>query len=118
MTTWIQLWPLMLMPTVILSALAALPTLPFNGRILGGGPVREVYLNHLVLPLLPADVSLSLVQWFAAASALQEWIFALAVAINVNALMLPLLYVFGIGVIRASSWFAKKNIQLKRDALR
>ena len=118
MITWIQLWPLMPMPTVILSALAAIPTLTFNGRVLGGGPVREYYLNHLVVPLLPSEDSFSLVRWFATASAFQEWLFALAVTININALMLPLLYVFGIGVIRTSSWFAKKNIQLKRDALR
>ena len=118
MITWIQLWPLMPMPTVILSALAAIPTLTFNGRMLGGGPVREWLLNQLVLPVLPADISFSLVQWFATASAFQEWAFAFAVAININALMLPLLYVFSIVVIRTSSWFAKKNIQLKRDALR
>ena len=71
-----------------------------------------------MLPVLPHDSAAQLVQWFAQASALEEWAFAFAVAININALMLPLLYVFGIGVIRASSWFAKKNIQLKRDALR
>ena len=118
MVTWIQLWPLMLMPTIILSALAAIPTRLFNGRVLGGGPVREYYLNHFILPVLPADASVSLVQWFSTASAIQEWCVAFAVSVNINALMLPLLYVFGIFVIQVSSWFAKKNIQLKRDSMR
>ena len=118
MITWIQLWPLMLMPTIILSALAAIPTRLFNGRLLGGGPVREYYLNHFILPVLPADASASLVQWFSGTSAVQEWFLAFAVSININALVLPLLYVFGIFVIQVSSWVAKKNIQLKRDSVR
>jgi len=118
MITWLQLWPVLLMPTIILTALASMPTHLFNGRLLGGGPVREYYLNHFILPVLPADASASLIQWFSTASAIQEWCVAFAVSVNINAIMLPLLYVFGIFVIQVSSWFAKKNIQLKRDSMR
>ncbi len=80
--------------------------------------MREYYLNHFILPVLPADTSVALVQWFSTASAIQEWCVAFAVSVNINAFMLPLLYVFGIFVIQVSSWLAKKNIQLKRDSVR
>jgi len=118
MITWLQLWPVLMMPTIIFTALASMPTRMFNGRLLGGGPVREYYLNNFVLPLLPADSGASLVHWFSTASTLQEWLMAFAVSINLNAIMLPILFVFGIFVIQISTWFSKKNIQLKRKAMR
>lgn len=118
MITWLQLWPLLLMPTIILSALAGMPSRVFSGRLLGGGPVREYYLNHFVLPVLPADAGASLVAWFSTASGFQEWLLAFCVSINLNALMLPLLFAFGFVVIQLSTWFSKKNIQLKREAMR
>ena len=49
---------------------------------------------------------------------LQEWFFALAVAININALLLPLLYVAGELAIRISSWMARRDLELRRDAMR
>ena len=61
MITWLTYWPALLTPTVILSALAGLPTRMFNGHLVGGGPVREYYLNHFILPVLPADAASSLV---------------------------------------------------------
>ena len=118
MITWFQLWPALLMPTGILSALAALPTLAVGGRLLGGGPVREFYLNHFVLPLLPGDAAAGLVNWFSTASAFHEWLLALAVSVNLNALLLPLLYVLGVFIIRVSAWASKKDIQLKRASVR
>ena len=89
-----------------------------RGRVLGGGPVREYYLNHFLLPLLPADASASLVSWFSTANSMQEWLLAFAVSVNLNAILLPLLYVLGVFVIQVSSWVAKKDIQLKRDSIR
>jgi hypothetical protein len=118
MITWLTYWPVLLTPTVILSALAALPTWTLNGRFVGGGPVREYYLNHFILPVLPTDASSSLVAWFSTASGLQEWLLSLAVAVNLNALMLPLLYALGVLIIGLSSWASKKNIDLKRQAVR
>lgn len=118
MITWFQLWPVLLMPSAILSALAAIPTLQVGGRLLGGGPVREFYLNHFVLPLLPGNTAAALVGWFSSASAFHEWLLALAVSINFNALLLPLLYVLGVFIIRLSAWASKKDIQLKRESVR
>lgn len=118
MITWLSYWPVLLLPTVILSALAGMPTRAFNGRMIGGGPVREYYLNHFMLPVLPSDWGAQLVAWFGTATGFQEWLLALAVAVNLNAIMLPALYGFGVQVIKFTSWASKKNIQLKRDALR
>ena len=118
MITWLTYWPVLLTPTVILSALAGLPTLMFNGHLVGGGPVREYYLNHFILPVLPTDAASSLVAWFLTASGLQEWLLSFAVAVNINALMLPLLYALGVLIIGLSSWVSKKNIDLKRQAVR
>ena len=106
------------MPTVILSAIAAIPTFLIGGRVHGGGPAREYYLNHFLLPLLPADASAALVNWFSSASSMQEWLLAFAVSVNLNAIMLPLLYALGVFAIQVSSWVAKKDIQLKRDSIR
>jgi hypothetical protein len=116
--TWLRIWPLLLMPTVILSALAAFPTSLIGGRVLGGGPVREYYVYHFLLPVLPANASAALVNWFATASSMQEWLLAFAVPVNLNAILLPLLYALGVFVIQVSSWVAKKDIQLKRDSIR
>jgi hypothetical protein len=118
MITWLQYWFVMPMPTVILSAMAAMPTRAFNGHLLGGGPVREYYLNHFALAVLPADAGRQLVEWFSTASVFQEWLLAFAVAININAILLPLLYALGVFVIGLSSWVSKKNIDLKRQAIR
>lgn len=118
MLTWLQLWPLLMMPTVMLSVIAALPTFAWQGRVLGGGVVREYYLNHFVLPLLPAETGAQLVAWFSTADGFQEWLLAFAVSINLNALMLPVLYGLGAVVIGVSSWVSKKNIDLKRQAMR
>lgn len=118
MITWLNYWPVLIMPTVILSAIAGVPTYLHSGGLIGGGPVREYFLNHFVLPLLPADSAAQLVAWFSTASAFQEWTLAVAVAININALLLPPLYAQGVGVIALSAWVSKKNIQLKRQAVR
>lgn len=116
MITWLQYWIFLPMPTVILAAMASMPTISISGRWVGGGPVREFYLNSFALPVLPADAGARLVEWFSTASLVQEWSFALAVAINVNALLLPLLYFIGKAVIGFSSWSARKNIELLRKA--
>ena len=118
MITWLQLWPLLGLPTLILGAITAIPTTLINGRMLGGGPVREYFVNHIIVPVLPNDAATQLVQWFAQASAVQEWFLTLLAIVNINGLLLPLLFVFGQGLITVSTWFTRKDIQMKRDAIR
>lgn len=118
MITWLTLWPILLVPSIILMALASCPTFLFRGRMLGGGPVREFYLNNFVLPVLPHDAGARLVEWFSSATVVQEWFLALAAAININAALLPLLYALGFCAINVSAWMARKNIELQRRGMR
>jgi len=118
MMTWIQLWPMLGLPTVVVAGFAAMPTVAFHGRVLGGGPVREWLLNHVIVSALPRDTAAALVAWFARASAPQEWLLALVAALNVNACLLPLLYALGAAAIGGSGYLARKNIELKRRGAR
>ena len=118
MITWIQVWPILGIPTLMVAGIAALPTAGFNGRVLGGGPIREWLLNRLMLPLLPQDAGLALVAWFQHANGVQEWLVALLIAINVNAVLLPAFYGLGLVIIRTGNWFTNKDLELKRTAAR
>jgi hypothetical protein len=118
MITWLNVWPVFLVPTFLISAISAFPTIFFNGRNMGGGQIREYLLNHFVLPCLMGDVRASLVHWFSAASVFQEWLFSVWVAVNINALLLPFLFYFCTWAIWISSWLARKNLQLRRNAIR
>lgn len=85
---------------------------------MGGGVVREYFLNHILVPVLPNDAAMSLVQWFAHTNVVQEWFLSLFVVVNINGLLLPILFVLGQVLIVFSTWFTRKDIQLKRDAIR
>ena len=118
MITWIQVWPILGMPSILVAGVAALPTATFNSRVLGGGPIREWLLNHLLLPLIPQDAGLALVTWFQHANGVQEWLVALLIAFNVNAVLLPAFYGLGLVIIRTGNWFTNKDLELKRSAAR
>lgn len=118
MMTWIQLWPLLGVPSVLVAALAAMPTAAFNNRIFGGGPIREGLLNHLLLPVLPNDLGVACINWFAHASVFNEWLLAVLIGLNLNALLLPLLYGLGVLLIQMQSWLMRKDLDLKRQQAR
>lgn len=118
MITWIQLWPMLMLPTLFIGLACTLPTTQWQGRIIGGGPVREWLLNHWLLPFLSDSGAASLVAWFNIARPLQEWLLSLLIGINANALLLPALYFAGEGYIQLVAWFAKKDLELKRKGAR
>ena len=118
MITWLQLAVLLPLPTVLLGLIAALPTREFNGHLLGGGPFREYLLNHIIVPVLPNDAAISLVQWFAHANVWQEWLLSLLIVVNINGVLLPLLYGLGEVLITVSTWIIRKDLELKRNAIR
>lgn len=118
MITWLFVGPLLSLPAVLLALLCALPMLTFNDRLLGGGTLRQWLLNHVAVPMLPKTQGVDLVAWFQTASVLQEWFLSVLIAINLNAALLPVLYVIGAMVIRFSSWSAKTDLALKRKALK
>jgi len=118
MITWLQIWILLPMPSLLLGAISALPTKVVNGRAWGGGPVREYLINEILVPVLSHDTGFSVVLWFKHASIIQEWFLSFLVVVNLNGLLLPLLFVIGQSLIGFSTWMTRKDIQLKRDAIR
>lgn len=111
MLTWFNVWPLLATPLLLLGVPALIP-------YQFGGMVREYYLNHFALPALSVENAARLVEWFSAASYPQEVMLALGIVVNVNAILLPVLYLICISLITLSSWFARKEIDLKRQAVK
>lgn len=118
MITWISIGWLLALPTVLVGAVAALPTLRLHTHLVGGGPVRQWLLNHCVVPLLPHDAAVAAVAWFAQASYFGEWSLAALVAVNLNAVMLLPLYFFCAWLIRLSGWIAASDLEQKRRNVR
>ena len=118
MLTWFRLWPLLLLPTVLLMLGCSMPWLELRGRIVAGALLRQGLLNHIVLPLTPAEQGGQLVNWFTAATPLQEWLLALLISLNLNALLLPLLYALGHALIIVSGWYVRTELEHKRKAVR
>ena len=116
--TWLRLWPLLALPTFLLTLLASLPLFEVRGVTLGGGPVRQWLLNHLLLPIAPLEQAEALVHWFATASAAQEWLLAVLITVNLNAILLLPLYVLGQGLITLSGWYVRTELNLKREGIR
>lgn len=118
MITWLLMGPLLTLPTLLLAVLCAMPMLTFNDRLVGGGTLRQFLLNHVAVPILPNAQGAELVEWFQTAAVVQEWFLSILIAINLNAVLLPVLYVAGAMVIRLSTWSAKMDLALKRKALK
>ena len=118
MIVWLILGPFLMLPFLGIAGLCALPTMTFNGRLLGGGLLRQWLVNHVVLPLLPQEWATQLVSWFTQASVVQEWVLCLVFAINVNAVLLPVLYGVGLFLMRVSALFRKADLDRQRSAIR
>lgn len=116
--TWIRLWPLLLLPSFLLTLAVSVPMFEMRGVLLGGGLVRQWLLNHVLLPFAPLDQAHLLVNWFASASVLQEWCLAMLIVLNLNAsLLLPLFFV-GQSFIKLSAWVMRTELDLKRKGFR
>jgi hypothetical protein len=102
----------------MLTLLASLPLFEVRGVTLGGGLVRQWLLNHILLSISPIEQGHQLVSWFATASAVQEWLMAMLITLNINAGLLLPLYGIGQGLIRISGWYARTELDLKRKGIR
>lgn len=118
MITWFQVWPLLATPFLLISLLAALPTFTFNSQSLGGLPVREWFLNHFLLPVLPAAFEDRVLSWYSGANTVDAWLLVALVALNLNAVLLPALYWIVGRLINVSGWFTSKSLELKTKTLR
>ena len=118
MITWIQIYPLLAMPTLLISVIAWLPVIKFNGHVLSGMQFSEWLLDHLMIPILPNIWLDALLKWFAHAGNLEVWMLVTLVALNINALLLPLLYWMVKQLINTGNWFTNKSLELKTDSVR
>lgn len=118
MTTWFSLWPVLMIPSVLVFVAGLIPGLSFLNHTFGGGMVRQWLVNHVLIPILPKDWGWLLVDWYQAASVAQELVLHALVAINMNALLLPVLYLGGEGVIRLSGWSASSAFKAQRQQIK
>lgn len=118
MLTWIRLWPLLALPVFIVSLLISLPMFEIRHHLLGGGLVREWLLNHLLLPVLPTEQAAQIIHWFSQSSVIGEWLFAFLIALNINAILLLPLFLFGQLLIKLSAWTLRTELNLKRQSVR
>jgi hypothetical protein len=117
MYDWINRSFFLFVPTLLFAVVGLLPTAAIKGRSFGGAPIRRWLLEHLVAPVLPHDAFWSFSAWFAQ-STLHEWLVTVLVGLNVNAVLLPLLYIVGDTLSRFSGYAARRDIELKRAAVR
>ena len=119
MITWMQLWWELLIPLLMVAVLSvALPTIHITGRVSGGGPIREWFLNHCLLPLLSDHDAQALVVWWMKANEWQEIALVLFIGLNINVVLLPLLWAQGEAWIRLKSWFARRSLEDRRRLIR
>ncbi|MDA8362524.1 MAG: hypothetical protein M0Z84_01610 [Gammaproteobacteria bacterium] len=118
MTTWIALWPLLAVPCVLMIAIGAVPSLLLGVHEIGGAAVRNWCVVHLLLDWLPGDARVRLLVWFDRTDALRRWAFYLLIAINVNALLLPVLYGVGEAALRLQAWAVRRQLETQSRAAR
>lgn len=118
MLTWLELWPMLGLPFIAVSGLAALPTVALGWHVLGGAPIRGWLIDHVLMPCLPQAVAAHFAAGYVHAGVLRQWLISALIAINLNALLLPLLFLLGVAMIRSRNWIVNRNLALKREAAR
>lgn len=118
MISWVTFWPFLLIPGLVMAGMGALVTLPVHGHLLGGEAVRDWCNAHLLLAWLPDSAAYRVETWLKEAPLMHQWILYLLVVMNVNALLLPFLYVAGEAIMRFHGWGVRLDLELKRRATR
>jgi len=115
MTSWIRLWPLVLMPYLVLLGTGLLPVSTFFGRPWGGPIVREWFLNEGLLSLLSPAMGWQLVRWYEQAELWQEILLHALISLNIYVfVVLPPLLLLAMGIIRFSAWSMATDLAQKR----
>lgn len=117
MITWLRLWPLLLVPFVLMVLVGLLPEVTLGKATLGGPQFREGVFN-VMLSLFTWDARTQLVDWYHATNTWGELGAHALIGLNVNAALLPLLYGIGSAVVRFSAWASRADLNLKRQQLR
>jgi len=116
MMTWLQIAPFLAVPGLLVFLSGLLPLVDVLGTPVGGGIVREWWVNHLVLPVLPATDAAWLVEWYLQTPLSGELLLHALVALNINTALLLVLYPLAAGYIRLNNWMAKTDLALKRTS--
>ncbi len=83
MKTWFNYLFIMIFASLIPFIIGLLPTIETGGRHYGGGPIRQYFVNKMVL-ILPSDKSELLVDKFMSGSVVDEYILYLPIALNIS----------------------------------
>ena len=118
MLTWIRFWPMFVVPVFVLNAIGFLPTIFEARRYWGGGPVRQWMLNTFLIPLLSDAQAHQITDWFNTATVIQECLMYSIIILNLNLLVIPILYGCGNGIIKVINWISVRDLELKREAVR
>jgi len=116
MITWLQVAPFLVFPGVLIFISGLVPMVDVLGTSIGGGLVREWFVNHLVLPLLPVVDATRVVEWYMQTSFSGELALHALVSLNLNTALLLVLYPLAAGFIRVNNWAAKTDLALKRGS--
>ena len=118
MISWVQLWPITALPSLVLIPLSLIPDFMLRGHLLGGGPFREFLLNQVLLPVLPNTEGWMVVEFFSQTALVGEFLIALLIILNINAICLPLFWVGGEGYLKLQAFLARSDLNLKRRAIK
>ncbi len=98
MITWHRVWPLLLLPYVLIFLIGLFPF------------IREGMLNHILIPVLPYQAAVDLVNWYRGASQLDELLLHLVLSLNLGTLLYPSFYLIGALFIFITNSIAKAQI--------
>jgi hypothetical protein len=119
MLTWVQVWIVLPAPLLPLFLIGCFPTVDVLGRVVNGGVVRQWFVNHVAIPVLPDAAGDALVTWFDhQASYAQEVLLHGVISVDLTLLLLPVTYGLGRGIIFISSWASTTDHDLKSTAAR
>jgi len=115
MKSWWDYYPVMIFAVVAPFIPGLLPTVSFNGHFIGGGPIRQFFINQ-VAEILPVETGQRYVDAFNVASFGGEVALYLPIALNMAACLVLVVYAFYSGLIQVSNWMKRGEFKSQRKA--
>lgn len=116
MISWISAAPLLALPALVVFLVGLLPEVSLLGAEVGGGLFRQWLVNHMLLPVLPSADAAAVVAWYMQTDIFGELLLHGLIALNINAVLLPVLYLLLSGYIGLANWATKTDLDLKRQS--
>jgi len=118
MLTWVRLWVICPAPFIPLFLIGCIPSFHLMGKTIQGGMIRQWFVNHVALPVLPQHWAAQLVAWFEQARFTQELLLHFMISIDITLMLLPLMFLLGQCLIWGSSWLSTTDHSLKTKQVR